>query len=477
MRFKKLIAGVCASVVFLPSVVFATNGYFQHGYGSANKALAGSGSANPHDALAAAGNVAGLVWVGSRFDITAELLLIPDLGYKWSAASPLASAGLSGVPTLGERNFSEEVWSEKHMFGVTDGYFILPGMAVNKMIDDKSSMGFALYGAGIGTDYNQRDTPKISTDALGYGPNGLVVETGDGAFQVGPELDGTFFDGRAGSWLLLLNFNFSYSRKLTDDLSVGVGFILAAQQFKVRGLDMFRPTSSHPSNVNRKGPDLAIGQGFTAGFQWNFVEDVTVALSYSNRIKMVHQKYKGLLSSSQMDVPQHAVLGVAVKTAPTSTFTADVQWIDWSNTGTVGNKFGQFNFNFDPSAGPVGLVTITPLGEKNGPGFGWEDSVVYKMGYEWKFDELLPDWTFRVGASHQNQIVEGREAMFNILAPAVLTDHFTGGFTWDWDKQNEISFASHWGPTVKVKGAGESTPVKWISMGQMGFEVAWGYKF
>ena len=68
---KKIIKQVSACIVCLGvmSPVFATNGYFAHGYGTKNKALAGAGVALPQDAMIAATNPAGMVWVGADLGV------------------------------------------------------------------------------------------------------------------------------------------------------------------------------------------------------------------------------------------------------------------------------------------------------------------------------------------------------------------------------------------------------------------------
>ena len=59
----------CVICIGFAAPVFATNGYFAHGYGTKNKALAGAGVALPQDAMIAATNPAGMVWVGERLDV------------------------------------------------------------------------------------------------------------------------------------------------------------------------------------------------------------------------------------------------------------------------------------------------------------------------------------------------------------------------------------------------------------------------
>ena len=66
------------------------------------------------------------------------------------------------------------------------------------------------------------------------------------------------------------------------------------------------------------------------------------------------------------------------------------------------------------------------LGGKNGAGFGWDDMMVYKIGGQWNTGN---DWTWRAGFSHGKQPIDSSQVVFNILAPGVVEDHWTLGFT------------------------------------------------
>ena len=62
-----------AVALALTSVVsgqaFATNGYFAHGYGGAEKGMAGAGVAKGHSSISTANNPANLLQVGDRVDV------------------------------------------------------------------------------------------------------------------------------------------------------------------------------------------------------------------------------------------------------------------------------------------------------------------------------------------------------------------------------------------------------------------------
>ena len=113
------------------------------------------------------------------------------------------------------------------------------------------------------------------------------------------------------------------------------------------------------------------------------------------------------------------------------------------------------------------------------PGFGWRDARVLKVGavYRWQ-----PAWTLRAGLSHASQPVPASETFFNILAPGVVQDHLTAGFTWTADAHTEWSayYAHAFDKRVAGRGSipasfggGEST----VHLSENLFGVSWSWRF
>jgi long-chain fatty acid transport protein len=96
-----------------------------------------------------------------------------------------------------------------------------------------------------------------------------------------------------------------------------------------------------------------------------------------------------------------------------------------------------------------------PLGATNGPGFGWRDVTVYKIGTSYK---VTPELELRAGYSHARQPVPQSETFLNILAPGVVQDHYTLGSTWTQASGNEWSAFLAYAPLKTVNGAGSIPP-------------------
>ncbi len=134
--FGRAFLGCALSCVL--TVAQATNGYSPTGFGTANKGLAGAGVALPQDAMAAATNPAGQVYIGDRLDLGVALFA-PNRGFTADDnAAPVPPPPSVPPGTYDSRN----------------DYFLIPHLGWSKQIDEVSSVG-VLVGAngGMNTEY------------------------------------------------------------------------------------------------------------------------------------------------------------------------------------------------------------------------------------------------------------------------------------------------------------------------------------
>ena len=112
------------------------------------------------------------------------------------------------------------------------------------------------------------------------------------------------------------------------------------------------------------------------------------------------------------------------------------------------------------------------LGGSDGAGFGWEDITVVKLGYEWQSDA---NWTWRLGYSNSDQPIPDDQALFNILAPGVIEDHVTFGFTRRIDENSEWNFAFMYALEESVTGTNDFDPAQEIEIEMDQYELAASY--
>ena len=116
------------------------------------------------------------------------------------------------------------------------------------------------------------------------------------------------------------------------------------------------------------------------------------------------------------------------------------------------------------------------LGGDNGGGFGWRDIDVLKFGVQWEASEQN---IFRAGYSHSDQPIPSDQVTFNILAPGVIEDHVTAGYTRVLDDTSEINFEFMYAVEESVKGRNAFDPTQTIEleMQQFEFGVSWVKSF
>jgi long-chain fatty acid transport protein len=436
MRNKQHLAWGAALLLALPGISMATNGYFTHGYGSSSKALAGGGIALPQDSLAAATNPAGMVWVGDRIDLGAALFS-PNRDYTGGSYTP-TGFDPSEFPIMAGNYDSDNT------------LFLIPSFGWNQMLDQDSSIGVSVYAnGGMNTEY--------PNDLHGIYPG-----------------RGVFLDGTTGVDLKQLFVNLSYARKINQNASWGAGLILAAQAFEAKGLLSFAgyTQSGTANNISDNGHDISYGAGLKFGIQGEVANGLTLAASYQTKTLMTEfDDYKDLFAEDgDFDIPATATIGLAWKPNQKHALTFDVQRIWYSGVEAVSNPMSNL---FVCAGGSVAHC----LGGDEGAGFGWDDMTVYKLGWQYQPNNL---WTIRLGYSHTNHPINKEDIVFNILAPAVMEDHYTFGLTRKIGKNQAINFAAMYAPKVSLSGTNpftDPTALQDVEIEMYQYEVELSYSW
>jgi long-chain fatty acid transport protein len=107
---------------------------------------------------------------------------------------------------------------------------------------------------------------------------------------------------------------------------------------------------------------------------------------------------------------------------------------------------------------------------------------VVKVGAAWRMNDR---WTLRAGYNRGDNPITPSDVTFNILAPGVMKDHYTAGFTWAMGSGSEVTGALMFAPRQSVTGASLFNAVmgpgaggtETIRMRETSLGVAWGRKF
>ncbi|RKZ86023.1 MAG: hypothetical protein DRQ39_06315 [Gammaproteobacteria bacterium] len=415
-----LLATILATMI---SPAFATNGYLAHGYGIKSKGMAGAGVALPQDSLIGATNPAGIAFVGNRLDAAAALF------------SPRRSYEVEGTPSAPPQPALApgKVDSDRE-------YFVIPEFGLTWQLDDHKAVGITITGnGGMNTKYSSSEN--------------------------------TFGGGATGIDLAQLFIAPTFSYRFDNDAAIGVSAILAYQGFEAKGLRQFSGLSTSPSDLTDNGHDSSYGAGINVGFILPVGTQVTFGGGYRSRVYMTEfDDYKGLFAEQgDFDIPASGTIGLAWKTTDSLTVLLDIQKTWYSQIDAIGNSMM-------PAMGNCMMGNAgSCLGGNNGVGFGWDDMTTVKFGVQYNAQN---NWTWRAGYSHGDQPIPDSEAFFNILAPGVMEEHFTAGFTKKIaGGSQEINFAAMYAPKHSVKGAISPTQTVELEMEQYQLELGWSLLF
>ncbi|MDW8270514.1 MAG: outer membrane protein transport protein [Anaerolineae bacterium] len=391
MQLKRHVLALAILSMTSPTIVWATNGYFAHGYGLKAKGRAGAAVATHDDAFFGANNPAAAAFAGKRIDLGADLF------------SPIRKASRSGLgPGL-----DGSVESDSN-------YFVIPEFGYVTQMSPNLALGVTVYGnGGLNTDY-----PRGQFNC-GMGPANMLCG-----------------NGRLGVDLMQLIVAPTVAYKLSADHAVGLSPLVGYQRFRAEGLQAFASVSSDSANLTNRGYDSSFGFGVRVGYQGRIAPGVTVGAAYASKMNFDEfDKYRGLFANrGEFDIPEHYALGIAVQATPQVRLALDYQRINYSDVRSVGN----------PSTNPA------QLGAANGPGFGWKDVNIWKLGVEYQHSKAL---TLRAGWNHGDNPIRARDVTFNILAPGVIQDHLTLGFTYSLPSGNELTVSYMHAFSNDVKGA------------------------
>ena len=187
--------------------------------------------------------------------------------------------------------------------------------------------------------------------------------------------------------------------------------------------------------------------------------------AYKSRIYMTKlNSYSGLFAGQGgFDIPDSFNVELSWAINKTLTTAFDVEQIRYSQVKSVGNSLQP-------------LLQGIPLGANNGPGFGWKDMTIYKLGAQWQQSDKL---ILRGGVSYGQQPIDSSQVLFNILAPGVQEWHLTTGFSYAFTGQDELSFAFMFSPPKTVTGQNPLSPGQTIQleMYQLSGQFAWSRRF
>jgi long-chain fatty acid transport protein len=397
MQIKKLTALIALATA--AGAAQATDGYFADGYGMKAEGMGGAATAMADDAFGGANNPASMAFVGNRLDVGVDL---------FSPRRSISRSGSNGGPPP---------------FPALDGsadsdskYFLIPQFGYSHLLNPDLALGVTVYGnGGMNTNF-----PPMTTNC-GPGSNLLCGS------------------GKLGVNLMQLVVAPTAAYKVAPSHSIGISPLIGYERFKAYGLQPFAFISSDPAHVTNNGYDDSFGYGVRIGYLGKLTPEFSIGAAYASKMNFKKMgKYAGLFAEQgDFDIPENYNLGVAWQATPQFLVALDYQRINYGGVKSVSNPSTNF-FTCSFGNGVIPAVGPGCLGQPGGAGFGWSDINVWKLGAEYKYNSA---WTLRAGYNHTDNPISSRDVEFNMLAPGVVKDHATLGFTYTLASGSEVTMA------------------------------------
>jgi len=447
-----------ATAAFAAVPAMATNGYFTHGVGTHNKALAGAGDASPTQAIDVANNAASGVLMDESLDL--GLAVFSPLREYTLTQSQLM--GNFGAFSLGAGTVESD-----------SNYFPIPYIAKNWRLSDTSALTVAFFGrGGMNTDYN---SGSATFDPDGPGPAPIMT------------LPGTFGAGKAGVNLNQAFLEISYSIKVADNLALGIAPIFAYQMFEAEGVATFAPYTKSfaeaamqgqmamPQNLTNNGSDGSFGYGLKVGAIWQATDRLALQVDYQSKLDMDEfGDYADLFAQKGgFDIPAVARAGLSYAATDAIKLHFDIEQTYYNDVDSVGNPLT--SVGGCPTAGMGGMNIENCLGGNQGFGFGWDDVTVYQVGLEWAMPNSNVTWRF--GYNYGEQPISEQNAVINILALATVEEHYTAGLSIERENGHQLSFAIMVAPSKSVSGPNLFDPTQQVTLTMDQFEFEFAYTF
>lgn len=374
---RVLMIGCAVWALAAPLAVHGAYGVFTHGQGIESQGMGGIAFTSISETYVAFTNPALLQRSGDRLDV--------GLDYIWVSAT----AGIDNSPTGPDATFKAD----------RTRHFPIPQVGYARRLSPRVTLGLSAFSAGLGADYSNGPYARFGADA----GNSLSLT------QSGVALAGAYAPVPGQ----LIGF------------SINPGY----QVIEIEGLGAFSGASATPDRFSDTGSGGAFGVSFTWGWHGEIAPWLDAALSYRSRtFSQRIRRYSGLLpEQGRFQIP--AVWGGGLSLTPHRNWViaVEAQRVEYASEVAFANGIDRFE------AGAL-------FGADDGPGFGWRDQNVYKLGVSW---QVTPALRLMAGGSHATQLIPLGEMFLNMLAPAILRQHYTLGLRYAFARWTVTGYSAY----------------------------------
>lgn len=243
----------------------------------------------------------------------------------------------------------------------------------------------------------------------------------------------------------------SWSWQINCVHSVGIAVNLGLQKLSIGGDQDRAAQSIAPGFVTDRGKDGQFGISLRLGWMAQVTPSLKLGATYQTKTRFtLHRKYRGnIAGGGEVYLPSQIGVGAAWWPHCRLVLAADLVGIFWTDARLFRNR-----------------ERTTLFGADNGPGLGWRDQLVVKIGAAWTPWDCL---TVRAGYNHGHTPLP-TGSFTNISSVLTVQDHLTAGLSIRFGC-NELSIEYVGGLHHSLRGKKPTNPVFTIEMGSRQQEV------
>ncbi len=224
--------------------------------------------------------------------------------------------------------------------------------------------------------------------------------------------------------------------RMSERSAVSVSAVLATQRFVAAGMNLREDDDSVPgwsqSATISGQPDVAYGAGMRFALSGEPMAGVTLEASFQSRIDMSElASVQGVHGSrAELDIPSRMQIGMQLRAGTRSSINLGVEQIFYSEVGAFPSRALPARFN-------------ALLGDSTSPQFGWDDLVVYNIGWTWRHEsrfEVSVDYRTR------SQPRPSAPALASALEPELAQNAFLVGLSKDVGERSRLQLNAAYAP-------------------------------
>ncbi|MCB1759650.1 MAG: outer membrane protein transport protein [Gammaproteobacteria bacterium] len=217
------------------------------------------------------------------------------------------------------------------------------------------------------------------------------------------------------------------------------------------------------------GLTYAVNDSLRLGFAYHTKTDISdlkadnQTMSFSGPAATFN--LKGDYRVNDFQWPATWAIGLAYQPSEKWLFVSDLKLIEWNDV------MDEFNVSFKASSaasnGGFANSEIDVTLDQ-----GWEDQVVLQLGVQY---QATPKLALRAGLSISDNPIP--DTLVNPLFPAIVETHYTAGFGYQIDSNQNIAFSLAYAPETKVTGSGPLNNGITITHSQLNWTLNYLYSF